>query len=64
MVTHSSGESDNVGLSEAGNEAVYLNELQGEIKIGKMSVFLLGDNESFFKLAMNTVFHQRSRTFG
>ena len=61
VVTHSSCESEYVGLSEAGNEAVYLNQLQGEMEIGKMNVLLLGDNESSLKLAMNPVFHQRSK---
>ena len=61
LVTHSSCESEYVGLSEAGNEAVYLNQLQGEMNIGRMSVLLLGDNESSLKLAMNPVFHQRSK---
>ena len=49
------------GGSEAGNEAVYLHQLQGEMKIGKESVLLLGDNESSLKLALNPVFHQRSK---
>ena len=31
------------------------------MKIGKMSVLLLGDNESSLKLAMNPLFHQRSK---
>ena len=61
LVTHSSCESEYVGLSEAGNEAVYLQQLQGEMCIGKSSVLLLGDNESSLKLAMNPVFHQRSK---
>ena len=61
LVTHSSCESEYVGLSEAGNEAVYLQQLQGEMCIGKTSVLLLGDNESSLKLAMNPVFHQRSK---
>ena len=61
LVTHSSCESEYVGLSEAGNEVVYLHQLQGEMKIGKESVLLLGDNESSLKLAMNPVFHQRSK---
>ena len=61
LVTHSSCESEYVGLSEAGNEAVYLSQLQGEMRIGKQSVLLLGDNESSLKLAMNPVFHQRSK---
>lgn len=61
LVTHSSCESEYVGLSEAGNEAVYLQQLQGEMCIGKPSVLLLGDNESSLKLAMNPVFHQRSK---
>ena len=61
LVTHSSCESEYVGLSEAGNEAVYLHQLQGEMKIGKGSVLLLGDNESSLKLALNPVFHQRSK---
>ena len=60
LVTHSSCESEYVGLSEARNEAVYLSQLQGEMRIGKQSVLLLGDNESL-KLAMNPVFHQRSK---
>ena len=61
LVTHSSCESEYVGLSEAGNEAVYLHQLQGEMGIGKGSVLLLGDNESSLKLALNPVFHQRSK---
>ena len=61
LVTHSSCESEYVGLSEAGNEAVYLQQLQEEMCIGKSSVLLLGDNESSLKLAMNPVFHQRSK---
>ena len=59
--THSSCESEYVGLSEAGNEAVYLQQLQGELRIGSEKVLLLGDNESSLKLAMNPVFHQRSK---
>ena len=47
LVTHSSCESEYVGLSEAGNEAVYLQQL--------------GDNESSLKLAVNPVFYQRSK---
>ena len=35
LVTHSSCESEYVGLSEAGNEVVYLQQLQGEVKFGK-----------------------------
>ena len=61
LVTHSSCESEYVGLSEAGNEAVYLQQLQGEMRIGKQSVLSLGENESSLKLAMNPVFHQRSK---
>ena len=61
IVTHSSCESEYVGLSEAGNEAVYLQQLQGELRIGSEKVLLLGDNESSLKLAMNPVFHQRSK---
>ena len=61
LVTYGSCESEYVGLSEAGNEAVYLNQLQGEMRIGKPNVLLLGDNECSLKLAMNPVFHQRSK---
>ena len=61
VVTHSSCESEYVGLSEAGNEAIYLQQLQGEMRIGTEKVMLLGDNESSLKLAMNPVFHQRSK---
>ena len=49
------------GLSEAGNESVYLHQLQEEIGIGNSNVILLGDNESFLKLAMNPMSHQRSK---
>ena len=38
LVTHSSCESEYVGLSEAGNEVVYLQQLQGEMCIGKEGV--------------------------
>ena len=41
LVTHSRCESEYVGLSEAGNEAIYLHQLQGEMGIGKGSVLLL-----------------------
>ena len=58
LVTHSSCESEYVGLSEVGNEAIYLQQLQSEMCIGKQSVLLLGDNEFSLKLAMNPVFHQ------
>ena len=61
VVTHSSYESEYVGLSESGNEAVYLTQLQGELGIGNLSVLLYGDNESSLKLAENPVFHQRSK---
>ena len=61
LVTHNSCESEYVGLSEAGDEAVYLQQLQGEMRFGKKSVLLLGDNESSCKLAMNPVVHQRSK---
>ena len=61
LVTHSSCESEYVGLSEAGNEAVYLQQLQDEMCIGKEGVLILGDNESSLKLAKNPVFHQRSK---
>ena len=61
LVTHSSCESEYVGLSEAGNEAVHLRQLQGELGIGEGSVLVLGDNESSIKLALNPVFHRRSK---
>lgn len=61
LVTHSSCDSEYVGLSEAGNEAVYLSQLQGEMEIGHHGVVLMGDNESSLKLATNPVFHQKSK---
>ena len=61
LVTHSRRESEYVGLSEVGNEAVYLEQLQGGMRIGKQCVLLLSDNESFLKLAKVPFFHQRSK---
>ena len=61
VVTHSSCESEYVGLSESGNEAIYIQQLQEEMRIGKKCVLLLGDNESAIKLAENHVFHQKSK---
>ena len=61
VVTHSSCESEYVGLSESGNEAVDLTQLQGELGVGNSSVLLYGDNESSLKLAETLVFHQRSK---
>ena len=61
LVTHSSCESEYVGLSEAGNEAVYLSQLQGELGIGHHGVVLMGESESSLKLATNRVFHQKSK---
>ena len=60
-VTYSTCESEYVGLSESGNEAMYLLQLQGELDIGSPGVLLYGDNESSIKLAKNPVFHQRSK---
>ena len=48
-------------MTEAGNEAVYLHRLQGEMQIGKRNVLLLGNNESSVELDLNPVFHQRSK---
>ena len=51
VVTHSSFESEYVGLSESGNEAIYLKQLQGELGVGNSSVLLYGNTESSLKLA-------------
>ena len=61
VVTYCTCESEYVGLSESGNEALYLLQLQGELDIGGPGVLLYGDNESSIKLAKNPVFHQRSK---
>ena len=61
LVTHSSCESKYVGLSEAGNEVVYLQQLQDEMCIGKDGVLILGDNESSLNFEENPVFHQRPK---
>ena len=53
-VTHNSCESEYIGLSNAGNEAIYLQQLQEEMKIGKKGVLLYGDNESSLKLAVTS----------
>ena len=60
-VTHSSCESEYLALSAAGNEAIYLSQMQKELGIGGGSVLLLGDNESSLNLAENPVFHKRSK---
>ena len=61
-VTHSSCESEYLALSSAGNEAIYLSQMQGELGVGgKGGVLILGDNESSMKLAENPVFHKRSK---
>ena len=60
-VTHSSCESEYLALSAAGNEAIYLSQMQKKLGIGGGSVLLLGDNESSLKLAGNPVFHKRSK---
>ena len=57
VVTYNSCESEYVGLVESSNEAVYLQQLQDEMVVGKGSVLLFGDNESSLKLAENPVFH-------
>ena len=61
VVTHSTCESEYFGLSGEGNEAIYLQQLEEEMRIGKKSVMLLGDDESSIKLAENHVFHQKSK---
>ena len=59
-VTHSSCESEYLALSYAGNEAIYLSQMQGELGVaGKSRVLIIGDNESSMKLAENSVFHKR-----
>ena len=61
-ITHSSCESEYLALSGAGNEAIYLSQMQKELGIaGEWGVLLLGDNESSMKLAENSVFHKRSK---
>ena len=60
-VTHSSCESEYLALSAAGNEAIYLSQMQKELGIGGGSVLLLGDNGSSLKLVENPVFHKRSK---
>ena len=46
-VTHSSCESEYLALSSAGNEAIYLSQMQGELGVGgKDGVLILRDNES------------------
>ena len=44
VVARSSCESEYVGLSETGNKAMYLTQLQGEMWIGEKGVLLHGDN--------------------
>ena len=61
VVTHSSCESEYVGLSESGNEAIYLTQLHSELGVGNSSVLRYGENESSLKLAENHVFHRRSK---
>ena len=61
IVTRSSCENEYLALSGAGNEAIYLSQMQKELGIGGGSVMLLGDNESSLKLAENPVFHKRSK---
>ena len=61
-VTHSSCESEYLALSVAGNEAIYLSQMQKELGIaGEGGVLLLRDNESSMKLAENPAFHKRSK---
>ena len=65
-VTHNSCESEYVALSYAGNEAMYLGQMQAELGIEKLgvggrAVLVLGDNESSMKLAEDPIFHRRSK---
>ena len=61
-VTYSTCESEYVALSNAGNEAMYLRQMQGERgNYGSGGVLLLEDNESSMKLAENQVFHRQSK---
>ena len=46
VVTHSSCDSEYVGLSESGNEAIYLKQLQGELGVGGPSVLGCYNEES------------------
>ena len=46
-ITHSSCESEYLALSAAGNEAIYLSQMQKELGVAsETGVMLLGDNES------------------
>ena len=52
-----------MALSCAGNEAMYLGQMQAELGIGETlgvggrAVLVLGNNESSMKLVENPVFH-------
>ena len=62
-ITDSSCEREYMGLSAAANEAIYLRQLQKELKIvtSDKATLIVGDNESCQKLAENPVFHRRSK---
>ena len=53
VMTHSSCENGYLTLSVAGNEALYLSQMQKELGVGVVDGVLLGDNESSMKLAEN-----------
>lgn len=61
VVTQNSSESEYVGLSEVGNEAMYSTQMQGEMGIGKKGILLLWDRKSSLKLAIDSAVHQRSK---
>ena len=60
VVTHIPCESEYMGLSESGIEAMYLTQLQGETGVGKKGVMLLGvlleaGNEPCVPLALHAI---------
>lgn len=55
--TQNACEIEYVELREVGNEAIYLIQMQGKMEIRKIGMLLLGNNESFLKLAIDSTFH-------
>lgn len=60
-VALSSTEAEYIGLSEASKEAVYLKNILGEIIDFHDSVTIYNDSQSAQKLALNPLFHKRTK---
>lgn len=63
LVTHTNFEIEYVGLSEAGNEAMYLSQVQGKLEIGHGEVVSDGRQRDLSKFGYKSSFPSKFNAY-